>query len=110
MSSNEDDDTHKSRIGGSTDEFITCPPVLSPADSKSNLLDFDPNRSMPAAPLKSPLKKKNAASGRRLQDIDPSLSGSMDFSGGSKQKIPHHRVDDLSELEETYEIGKKLGQ
>lgn len=107
--SNEADDTHKNRLVQSTDEFSTCPPVSSPDESNLQA-EFDPNRSMPAAPLKSPLKKKNVASGRRIEDIDQNLSGSIDFSGGSKPKILHHRVDDLSELEETYEIGKKLGQ
>jgi hypothetical protein len=98
-----DDDTDK--LSESNDAFTISPYALSP--TQSNFQEFDPNRSMPAAILKSPVKKMGL---RRLQDIDPNLSGSIDFSGESKIKIPHHRVDDLSQFEDAYEIGKKLGE
>lgn len=106
--SNEDDD--KCLLSESNDEFTTTTDILSPAESKSFLQEYDSNRSMPAPKVYSPVKRMSVPAGRKLQDIDPSLSGSVDFSGESKQKIPHHRVDDLSQLEDAYDIGKKLGQ
>jgi hypothetical protein len=97
----------KSILGESNEEFNTGSPyALNMADSRSNIQEVDPNRSVPV--VKSPMKRM--AVGRKLQDFDPNLSGSMDFSGESKQTIPHHRVDDLSRMEECYEIGKKLGE
>ena len=108
------DEGDNSPVNDSNDELTTyatmTPNALSPTGSKNALhAELDLNRSLALVP-KSPIKKKSLPAGRRLQDIDPNLSGSIDFSGDSKPKILHHRVDDLSALEESYEIGKKLGQ
>ena len=72
--------------------------------------DHDGTRSNAANIFKPAIKKIYAPAGRKLTDIDPSLSGSRDLGGDSKPQIAHHRVSDLTELEDIYDIGKKLGQ
>ena len=45
-----------------------------------------------------------------LADMDSSLTGSTDLSGGKKSRIEHHRMVDNTALETKYTVGKKLGQ
>ena len=99
-----------SRSNESNEDLLYATNASSLVGSRNALqVETEHNRSVPAGPVKSPVKKHFPA-GRRLEDIDPNLSGSIDFSGDSKAKIPHHRVDDLTAMEENYDIGKKLGQ
>lgn len=47
---------------------------------------------------------------RALTDIDASITGSTDLSGDKKDRINHHKVQDLDAVEVDYILGKKLGQ
>lgn len=90
-------------------------------DEKSNIDHHinptppDPSESF-HHPLKIPrqhsahIRSNRGFAGRALGEIDSSFTGSTDLSGETKTRVEHHRVDDLNLLEETYKIGKKLGQ
>ncbi|KAI9329746.1 kinase-like domain-containing protein [Obelidium mucronatum] len=43
-------------------------------------------------------------------DRNSDATGSTDLAGDKKDRIDHHRVEDVSDLERKYRIGRKLGQ
>jgi hypothetical protein len=65
--------------------------------------------SSPMSPTKTPLRGAFAFKG--LDHNEETFYGSTENLGETgKQRIPHHRVDDLQLLEDNFKIGKKLGQ
>ncbi|KAJ3063723.1 Serine/threonine-protein kinase 33 [Podochytrium sp. JEL0797] len=59
----------------------------------------------------SPPQHRHAFASRiPLSELDTAITGSTDLAGEKKDRIEHHRVEDTTELEQKYRMGRKLGQ
>ncbi|ORY36484.1 kinase-like protein [Rhizoclosmatium globosum] len=57
-----------------------------------------------------PQGRRPFAQGIPIAEYDRAITGSTDLSGEKKERIEHHRVEDVTDLEKKYRIGRKLGQ
>ncbi|KAJ3048906.1 Serine/threonine-protein kinase 33, partial [Rhizophlyctis rosea] len=101
---------------------IRKPPSLpvSRAESPASLESLS-SSSISSKPLPAPIITPRPISARArlgptgtgtraLADVDSSITGSTDLSGGKKERIQHHKINDSEDVEAHYTMGKKLGQ